>query len=1117
MLTKPLAYKGPPDHLLQFFPLPLLYQGIGLLLDEMLLDWQHFREEQCVNGVFLFGEKLIKARLSWPFDRAPENNHCDCLIENEINTQSEERQISCPHLAALAIESKVRIDRLPYSVKQLESFESEWEYLFNWLAKQSFDPFPNMARHRVIYILDKQEDQFTVSLHKAYLTQKNEYQKKAILRINTNIREKLPKFVSLNDQQVLDEIQQLLTINSSLKLADNLFLLEHTTSNNLLEKIVLTGRCFWRTCHRQPLTWKRTLKASEACLSMDEGVFIDPVNSRIVNTSNNDIDINKLDKILHLLTNDSVKIKPQLSITTEYIKLSWQKKQLLELDVANITFNVGEQYFKLAELLYWIEIKQELVSQDWCIQIAQFLHQLDWIASVRASFELPVSQNFDISSRYLGEEISHWFLLLRGLQLENWQINFQPSFRLNKKKAKHWYHKISLITESENTINNQKSLANNQWFDLEIGVKVDGESVNIMPYIVKSLKEGLWNFKSTNSSKLPTELSIVLDDGTVVEINAERIANIVSMLVELYDSKSLHENQKLRLPVNQFSRLSNLPQEKGDSIDWQEAIWLKEKAESLSVGKGICKVKIPQNINAVLRDYQYDGLNWLQFLIRENLSGILADDMGLGKTVQTLVHIQCEKNAGRLDGPCMVVAPTSLLGNWISEATKFTPELKVTYWAGRKRCISQTPLSDSDLVVTSYGILLRDAELLNQQNIYLLILDEAQAIKNASSKVTRIAFSMNSKHRLCVTGTPLENHLGELWSLFHFLMPGFLGDQNQFKKLFQIPIEKEQDQLRQQALSTRIAPFILRRTKDRVAADLPAKTVMEEFLELQEEQADIYETIRLSMVDEVQKAMNSSASSGNQLLIGNALLRLRQVCCHPRLVKSIYKTITQKELSGKIQEVTERSYFQGDLFSEIQQPTAEPKEQDTLLLTDNTNEFANSNSSSKLDWLYTRLPEMISAGRKVLIFSSFTSMLDIIAELLSKMSIDYLMLTGSSRNRTELVSRFQNGDIPIFLISLKAGGAGLNLTQADTVIHFDPWWNPAAENQASDRAHRIGQDKPVFVYKLITKGSVEERINKMQSHKSELANKLYDKQTSSSDMEVLDWKKLLAPLDENEM
>ncbi|HRQ82737.1 MAG TPA: DEAD/DEAH box helicase, partial [Azospirillaceae bacterium] len=451
----------------------------------------------------------------------------------------------------------------------------------------------------------------------------------------------------------------------------------------------------------------------------------------------------------------------------------------------------------------------------------------------------------------------------------------------------------------------------------------------------------------------------------------------------------------------------------------------------------------PAGFRADLRPYQRRGFAWLQFLADEGLGGVLADDMGLGKTVQTLAHILAEKEAGRLDKPFLVVAPTSLIPTWREEAARFAPDLRVLVMHGLDRPRDLDALTGADLVLTTYPLLARDGDLLTKVEWRGAALDEAQAIKNPTAKWTLAACRLKADHRLCLTGTPVENHLGEAWSQFAFLMPGLLGDSRTFAKFFRTPIEKKGDGERRGLLARRLKPFLLRRTKGEVAAELPPKTEVIRHVELAGAQRDLYETLRLAMDGKVRQAVAAKGLARSAIVILDALLKLRQACCDPRLVK----------LRGAAKTGIE---------------------------------------SAKLDHLMEFLPELVEEGRRVLLFSQFTGMLDLIKLELAKAGIPYVELTGDTKDRETPVKTFQSGAVPLFLISLKAGGVGLTLTAADTVIHYDPWWNPAVEDQATDRAHRIGQDKPVFVYKLIAAGTVEERMVELQSRKRAVAAALFN-------------------------
>jgi len=419
--------------------------------------------------------------------------------------------------------------------------------------------------------------------------------------------------------------------------------------------------------------------------------------------------------------------------------------------------------------------------------------------------------------------------------------------------------------------------------------------------------------------------------------------------------------------------------------------------------------------------------------------------MGLGKTLQTLTHLLAEIDSGRSGGlPSLVIAPTSVVMNWQREAAKFAPDLKVLVLQGADRKANFRKIPKSDLVLTSYALLHRDLARLVEHEFHLLALDEAQHIKNPGAQVTQAVATLRARHRLCLSGTPVENHLGELWSLFHFLMPGLLGSLDTFRSVYQTPIEKNGSEAKRAALARRVGPLILRRTKHDVAKELPPKTEILHEIEMSEAQKDLYETVRSTMDKQVRQALAIRGQQA-QIVFLDALLKLRQICCHPRLLK----------------------------------------------------ERASEASSAKFDYLVDLLQIFREEGHRVLLFSQFTSMLDIIEAHLVAKGMSYLKLTGETKDRQGLVERFQGGEGEVFLISLKAGGTGLTLTGADTVIHYDPWWNPAAQNQATDRAYRIGQDKPVFVHKLICRNTVEERIQQMQGKKDDLATDLLSGATTS--------------------
>lgn len=581
--------------------------------------------------------------------------------------------------------------------------------------------------------------------------------------------------------------------------------------------------------------------------------------------------------------------------------------------------------------------------------------------------------------------------------------------------------------------------SSNDWFSLDLGIDVDGERISLLPILAQTFQqyspEQIRELTNPNCDP-KRKLVCMLPDKRMLALPLQRLQGILSVLVELFDGKhSLTHDGKIELNALHATRLAEL--EANARPRWLGGERLLTLGQKLKDFTGIAPVPLPTGLNATLRGYQQDGLNWLQFLREYGLGGILADDMGLGKTLQTLAHVLVEKQSGRADRPCLVIAPTSLMFNWQAEAAKFTPDLKVLLLHGQDRKQHFEQINQYDIVLTTYPLLARDKEFLTAQPFHLLILDEAHAIKNPKALSTQIVHQIQARHRLALTGTPMENHLGELWSLFHFLLPGLLGSADTFKRQFRNPIEKHEDKQRSIALAQRVRPFMLRRTKQQVVTELPPKTDIIRSCELVGAQRDLYESVRAVMQDKIRREIDSKGFKKSQIVILDALLKLRQVCCDPRLLKL---------------------------------PTAHRVQQ-----------------SAKLEMLTSLLPDMIEEGRRVLLFSQFTSMLDLIEPELNSLKIPFVRLTGDTQDRATPVKQFQNGDVPLFLISLKAGGVGLNLTAADTVIHYDPWWNPAVEDQATGRAHRIGQLNPVFAYKLTTIGTVEEKIIKMQDKKRALA------------------------------
>ncbi len=625
---------------------------------------------------------------------------------------------------------------------------------------------------------------------------------------------------------------------------------------------------------------------------------------------------------------------------------------------------------------------------------------------------------------------------LPELEAEGWEIELAPDFPFK-------------LVRGEGAIDAEiHERSGIDWFELDLGIEIDGERIDLVGPVVALISTAGFDpvaLRSGDAADRDDEepFYLPLGDGRFLAVAPARIAPIVAAIQELHSGGGA-EGGRLRLKAFDAAGLADFEEATRDaSVVWRGGERLRDMGRKLKTTGGIPATAPPPTFRAALRPYQADGVSWLAFLREVGFGGVLADDMGLGKTVQALALIAIEKAAGRLDRPALVVAPTSLMANWRREAERFAPDLRVLTLQGLDRRSRFGQVDSSDLVLTTYPLVARDHAALGKKPWHLLILDEAQTIKNPDASTTRLVLGLEARHRFCLSGTPLENHLGELWSLFSFAVPGLLGDRQTFTRYWRTPIEKQGSAERATLLARRIKPFLLRRTKDQVAPDLPPKTEIVERIELKPGQRDVYESIRLSMHKRVRDAIADKGFARSRIVILDALLKLRQACCDPRLLK----------------------------------------------LTANAGGKA---GSAKLERLDEMLAELRTENRRILVFSQFTSMLDLIRPRLDEAGIGYSLLTGDTRDRETEIRHFQDGVTPVFLVSLKAGGTGLNLTAADTVIFYDPWWNPAVEEQAIDRAHRIGQDKPVFVHKLVATGTIEEKMEVLKEKKRALAENLFD-------------------------
>ncbi|MCC6875348.1 MAG: DEAD/DEAH box helicase, partial [Sandaracinaceae bacterium] len=599
------------------------------------------------------------------------------------------------------------------------------------------------------------------------------------------------------------------------------------------------------------------------------------------------------------------------------------------------------------------------------------------------------------------------------------------------------------------------------WFALELGVELEGRRVSLLPALVGLLERSRG---STLASLLEHKkhVAIALPDGRYLAVPPTRLQPLLRVLTELYEGE--REGVTIGFSKHQTGSLRSLDElfsESKVSLRWSGSSEARELGRRISEVPAL-SIAAPGGLRATLRPYQKAGVEWLQHLRELGTGGVLADDMGLGKTLQTIAHLTIEKEAGRLERPALVVAPTSLVGVWSREIAKFSPSLRTLVLHGSDRHARFDELARCDVVITSYPLLVRDEERFALHDYHLLILDEAHTIKNTRSQAHQAAKRMSAEHRLCLTGTPVENHLGELWALFDFLSPGLLGDELAFRRWYRVPIEEHGDTDRLEALRDRVAPYLLRRLKNEVAKELPPKTEVARPVVLEGAQADLYESIRVAAHADVRRLIAKKGLAASTVPILDALTKLRQVCCDPRLVP----LRAAREVGG----------------------------------------------SAKLEALLEMVQSQLERGHRVLVFSQFAKMLALIGRSLSERKYSYLTLTGESKDRQGLVDAFEGREADIFLISLKAGGTGLTLTSADMVVHYDPWWNPAAQDQATDRAYRIGQTKPVVATSLYVAGSVEERMLQLQQRKRRLAEGILGGTANKAALTETDVDELFAPL-----
>ncbi|HRA89623.1 MAG TPA: DEAD/DEAH box helicase [Planctomycetaceae bacterium] len=573
------------------------------------------------------------------------------------------------------------------------------------------------------------------------------------------------------------------------------------------------------------------------------------------------------------------------------------------------------------------------------------------------------------------------------------------------------------------------------WFDVHTDVDFEGRGVSF-PELLRALERG--------------DSTVRLDDGSLGILPEEWLEQI-GMIAGLGSASE----DGLRFSTSQAALLDALlaSHENVDVDAGFEA--MRERFRNFS---GMEQVEVPAAFQGTLRGYQQEGLSWMKFLSDFNFGGCLADDMGLGKTVQFLAMLLLRQEQNKNAPPSLVVVPRSLMFNWASECARFAPNIKVMEYTGLERANLRAEFGRHHLILTTYGTVRRDITVLKDIDFDYIVLDEAQTIKNPSSQIARSSRLLKSNFRLALSGTPIENNAGDLWSIFEFLNPGMLGRSTAFRSHIADPDSSESRDM----VAKGLRPFILRRTKKQVAAELPDRLEETIYCDMEAEQRRLYDELRIHYRDSLLGLVNEQGLAKSKMHVLEALLRLRQAACHPALLKR-----------GDEQELY-----------------------------------------AKLDFLVPHLHELIAEGHKALVFSQFTSMLSIVRDHLDKQGIVYEYLDGKTQDRKTCVERFQNDDdCQVFLISLKAGGLGLNLTAADYVFLLDPWWNPAVEAQAIDRAHRVGQTRTVFAYRLICRDTVEEKIAELQKKKRQLADAILAGDDSGSvlqDLSVEDLELLLS-------
>ncbi len=642
------------------------------------------------------------------------------------------------------------------------------------------------------------------------------------------------------------------------------------------------------------------------------------------------------------------------------------------------------------------------------------------------------------------------FTLPNGKSWPAWLQHTLPELRNDRWNiVEHAYFPWRVLhEESEFIADEYDDGAPIDWLNLKLGVMIEGEYVDIIGPLIRMIRKGELDRNNVDGQE---RIAVTVTERRILLIPKARLVPYLEGLEALCTVRWNGGTPALRSPYLLAVLARLLRTETPDELAWQRSDALRDLVERLRNTETIPRIVIPGGFKATLREFQVKGASWLKFLSDNGLGGILADEMGLGKTLQALAYIAAEKASGRLDRPVLVVVPRSLLGHWERQTKTWAPDLRMCVFHGSDRELGSTTLGACDVVLTTYGTAAQD-EGLSDVEWSCVLCDEAQLAKNRDTATAAELRTLKARVRFCLTGTPLENNLDELWAQYDFVVPGYLGDRESFHLEWATPIEKDRDERRLADLAVRIRPFLLRRTKAEVAPDLPKKVEKVIEVKMREAQRVLYDTVRIAMVGQVQKALEEHGLDRTYRPLLAALTKMRQICCDPRLTPDLPNSATA--------------------------------------------------GSAKLERLVALVEQRVAGGHKVLVFSAFAKMLDLIGTALDDVGIAHVTLTGQTQDRDKVIARFQDEDIPVFLISLKAGGAGLDLSVADTVVLYDGWWNPASEAQAIDRAHRIGQVRPVIVYRLKASDTIEDEMAKLKRRKSALVNALMEATDENADKEM---------------